>query len=159
MKTETNVAEGASSPNGFRWLAVATCVATFALIVLGGVVRATGSGDACPDWPRCQGELIPPLERDILIEFSHRLLASVVGLLVLAMAVVAWRSPRQSTLILLGAPAALPRGAAGRTEGRKMSFTPSGGATGGSGSAGAGRQYVEIDIDGTTFKVLHDGTG
>ena len=65
------------------------------LIVLGGVVRITGSGMGCGDhWPRCDGEWFPPLDLPTLIEIGHRWAAALVSLLVFAVAVVAWRRHR-----------------------------------------------------------------
>ena len=105
MEPEKNVAH--ESASGFRWLILSTLLATYSLIVLGGIVRATESGDACPDWPRCRGELIPPFETAVMIEFSHRLLASVVGFLVLALVIVAWRTMRNNPTITWGSALAL----------------------------------------------------
>jgi protoheme IX farnesyltransferase len=83
-----------------RRLSAATAASTLALIAVGGIVRATGSGDACPDWPRCFGRWIPPLEFHTLIEYSHRLLAAMTGLLILFTAWVAWRRARRDPGVL-----------------------------------------------------------
>ena len=65
------------------------------LIVLGGVVRITGSGMGCGDhWPRCDGEWFPPLDLPTLIEIGHRWAAALVSLLVFAVALVGWRRHR-----------------------------------------------------------------
>ena len=65
------------------------------LIVLGGIVRITGSGMGCGDhWPRCNGEWFPPLDLPTLIESSHRWAAAVVSLLVLGVAAVALKRHR-----------------------------------------------------------------
>src|SRR6185295_5180889 len=67
----------------------------FGLIVLGGVVRITGSGMGCGEhWPRCHGEWFPPLDLPTLIEIGHRWAAALVSLVVLALTVVAWVNHR-----------------------------------------------------------------
>ncbi|MGH2738172.1 MAG: heme o synthase [Actinomycetota bacterium] len=83
-----------------RRLSAAAVISTLALVAIGGAVRATGSGDACPDWPRCFGRWIPPLELHALVEYSHRLAAAVAGVLILATAWVAWRRARRDRGIL-----------------------------------------------------------
>lgn len=74
---------------------VLTCFATYVLIIIGGVVRITDSGLGCPDWPLCHGEIIPPAEKTVLIEFSHRTAATIVGSLIVAMGVLVWRQHRE----------------------------------------------------------------
>jgi protoheme IX farnesyltransferase len=65
------------------------------LIVLGGVVRITGSGMGCGDhWPLCDGEWFPPLDLPTLIEIGHRWAAALVSLFVFAVVAVAWRRHR-----------------------------------------------------------------
>ncbi|MBA2763071.1 MAG: COX15/CtaA family protein [Thermoleophilaceae bacterium] len=85
----------------FRRLAFWTGVATLVLILVGGIVRVSESGLGCgpagsglQGWPFCNGDLVPGLELNAIIEYSHRLLGSIVGLMMLALAIWTIRSYR-----------------------------------------------------------------
>ena len=88
----------------FAKLAVAAAVATFVLIAVGGLVRATDSGLGCPDWPLCFGDWLPPAELHPWIEHSHRLVAAAfVGPLVAAVGLITVFSRRRHDRPLLAA--------------------------------------------------------
>ncbi len=78
--------------------AVATASSTFVLLVIGGLVHATGSSLACPDWPLCYGQLFPRMEGGVFFEHGHRLVAGTVAVLTGLMAVLVFRRRRERTV-------------------------------------------------------------
>lgn len=99
----------------FQRLALWTTATTYFLILVGGLVRASGAGLGCPDWPRCFGGWVPPMSAADLppqfdpalfnptlmwTEYLNRLLGVAVGFLILATAVSAWKHHRREPRIL-----------------------------------------------------------
>ncbi len=88
-----------------RRLALSTLVATIVLVGVGGFTRGSGSGYGCEDrWPLCEngslGGLLPRLEATMIIEWSHRWVAALVGLFAMATAACAWWRCRERPGVL-----------------------------------------------------------
>ena len=93
----------------YRRLAWAAVVVAYLLIVLGAVVRITGSGLGCGNhWPLCNGRLLPPLDLPTIIEYGHRLVAAAVSLLVVGLAAMTWWIRRGADSSLPSAPGKAP---------------------------------------------------
>jgi heme A synthase len=83
------------SPAFFRRLAFTTAFFAYLQIALGGVVRVTGSGLGCPDWPLCHGRPYPTADVHSIIEYSHRTVGTITGVLVIVTVITAWIVFRQ----------------------------------------------------------------
>ena len=86
---ESGATTPAPLPGHHPWIhrfAIATAIATYLLILIGGLVHGTGSSLACPDWPTCYGTFMPKMEGGVLVEHSHRLAAGTVVILTLVLA-------------------------------------------------------------------------
>ena len=91
---------GRGSSQRFTLLAAFTALATFALLLFGSHVTATDSALVFPDWPLMGGTLIPPLTEATSAHVLHRWVAVVVGILVAAVAVTAWRTQHDRPTIV-----------------------------------------------------------
>ena len=85
---------GRGASQRFTLLAAFGALTTFALLLFGSHVTATDSALIFPDWPLMGGTLVPPLTDLTAAHVLHRWVAVVVGLIVLGIAVAAWRTER-----------------------------------------------------------------
>jgi heme o synthase len=91
----------------FTILAAFTALATFALLLFGSHVTATDSALIFPDWPLMAGSFAPPLTEATSAHVLHRWIAAVVGVIVVGVALVAWRTQREHrTIVRLATSAA-----------------------------------------------------
>ena len=86
------------------WLAVLSTVGMFIVIVMGSTVTGTGSGDGCGEsWPLCHGQFVPEYTVAAAIEYSHRIVSGIEGLLIAGFSVGAliyWRWRKEIKILV-----------------------------------------------------------
>src|SRR5437879_9117587 len=89
--------------NLLRFFAYGSVISTYILIVIGGYLTTSNSGLGCGEsWPLCQGAVFPSLKNpEVVIELTHRLFNSVVGVLILGMSIVVWTKYRNASNIVI----------------------------------------------------------
>jgi len=89
--------------NLLRFFAYGSVISTYILIVIGGYVTTSNSGLGCGEsWPLCQGAVFPSLKNpEVVIELTHRLFNSVVGVFILGMSIVVWTKYRNASNIVI----------------------------------------------------------
>ena len=87
------------------WLGVAATLGMFLVLVMGATVTTTGSAEGCGrDWPLCHGRFIPDFALATAIEFSHRAVTGVEGILILALTIAVLALYREQRPVWLLAP-------------------------------------------------------
>jgi heme A synthase len=99
---------------GFRRIAYAAALLTFVLIIVGGVVRISDSGLGCgaggsgtKGWPLCDGRVVPLVDANMIVEYTHRIVAATVTILIATLVLLAWRRYRSDRTLFRASAAAL----------------------------------------------------
>jgi len=93
-----------TSVRGFRWFSGITVVLLWVIFPSGGLVRLTGSGLGCSDWPLCNaGGIVPASNHHAWIEFSNRMFSGAVIVVVIIMAIAAFGAEGRSRAATIGA--------------------------------------------------------
>jgi cytochrome c oxidase assembly protein subunit 15 len=92
------------NPSLHRYALVTACC-TFLLLIAGALVTSNDAGLSIPDWPLAYGSLTPPMVGGIRYEFTHRIIATCIGLLTIGLAVWLWRAEKRDWMRWLGVAA------------------------------------------------------
>ncbi len=88
--------------NWYRRLVIAAGIVAYILIIVGAIVRVEGAGLGCgDDWPVCNGEVVPTFSYLTTLEYTHRIIASIVVMLTTALLIAGWRVRTRSVLFVL----------------------------------------------------------
>lgn len=101
---EVHAGRNRKPPRALKGLVNASVIGMFLVLLMGALVTKSGSAEGCgSSWPLCDGKLLPAMNINSIIEYSHRAVSGIVGLMVGAMAIWMWRiyGARKDMRILL----------------------------------------------------------